>query len=187
MAVAPSSMQVRRRVQVWRYRLTTLRRRPVTLHEFYAATTAAYSARRFRRQLRPVELQQLACHAGFPLPAAVSLAACLEAAEPSRGAAKLQQSLQRISLVGITPWRFRFFLWWFKRWGPPVFPFWGRRGCVQACCRLGLAAAYAQRHEPAWQQRVALGAATRGNRHPPTRRFQGALRHPCLAWAAPPA
>lgn len=111
-------MQIRRRIQIWRFRLTTLRRRPVTLHEFHSATTAAYAARRFRRPLHPAELQQLACHAGFPLAAAVSLAACLEAAERcSQGAAELQQSLKRISLVGIPPWRFYFYLWWFTRWG----------------------------------------------------------------------
>ncbi|KAL4439392.1 hypothetical protein ABPG77_008721 [Micractinium sp. CCAP 211/92] len=107
-------VQIRRRMQIWRFRLTTLRRRPVTLHEFHSATTAAYAARRFRRPLHPAELQQLACHAGFPLAAAVSLAACLEAAERcSQGAAELQQSLKRISLVGIPPWRFYFYLWWF--------------------------------------------------------------------------
>ncbi|KAL4427600.1 hypothetical protein ABPG75_001689 [Micractinium tetrahymenae] len=108
-------VQMRRRLQIWRFRLTTLRRRPVTVLEFHAATVAAYEARRFRRALRPAELQQLAQHAGFPLPAAVSLATCLEAAERSRhAAAELPQALQRISLVGIPPWRFRFYLWWFQ-------------------------------------------------------------------------
>lgn len=139
-ALPPTPAQVRRRLHVALFYLTSLRRGRVTLEGFYGGVSAAYAACGFRRQLTPLDLQQLALRADFPSAAAGRLQAwAAEAAaersggggsqraadeEPPPGQRRLEWQQRRgqqrppgLPSVGIPTWRYRYFMWWLKRWG----------------------------------------------------------------------